>query len=58
MGGLVTGLAIPLFARVRRLGGPADNIAGLAPGADSPCARAGLPDVVAAKTQPHHRKAA
>lgn len=57
-GGLVTGLAIPLFARVRRLGGPADRIAGARPGADSPCAGAGLPDVVSVETQPHHGIAA
>lgn len=57
-GGLATGLAIPLFARVRRLGGPADSIAGARPGTDSPCAGAGLPDVVSVETQPHHGKAA
>jgi MFS family permease len=50
VGGLVTGLALPLIARVRALGGPADRIAGARAGVDSPCAGAGLPDVVAVET--------
>ena len=49
-GGLVTGLALPLLARVRSLGGPADRI-GAHAGAESPCAAAGLPDVVAVQTE-------
>ena len=49
-GGLVTGLALPLLARVRSLGGPADRI-GAHACAESPCAAAGLPDVVAVQTE-------
>ena len=49
-GGAVTALAIPLFARVRRLGGPADRIVGAA-GLDGPCAGAGLPDVAVVETE-------
>ena len=50
-GGLATAAAIPLFARVRALGGPADRIAGARGGVESPCAAAGLPDVVAVETE-------
>jgi MFS family permease len=50
-GGLVTGLALPLLSRLRSLGGPADRIVGSRAGADSPCAAAGLPDVVAVQTE-------
>jgi MFS family permease len=51
VGGLATGAAIPLFARVRSLGGPADRIAGDRGGVESPCAASGLPDVVAVETE-------
>jgi MFS family permease len=50
-GGLVTGLALPLIARVRVLGGDADRIVGRRGGVPSPCAGAGLPDVVAVETE-------
>ena len=50
-GGLVTGLALPLIARVRALGGDADRIVGRRGGVTSPCAGAGLPDVVAVETE-------
>ena len=52
VGGLATAAAIPLFARLRSLGGDADRIVGEDAGADSPCAAAGLPDVVAVETEP------
>ena len=50
-GGLVTALAVPLLTRLRQLGGSADRIVGLRAGVDSPCAGAGLPDVVAVQTE-------
>jgi MFS family permease len=49
-GGIATGLALPLLGRVRRLGGPADRIAGSKGGVESPCAAAGLPDIVTVET--------
>jgi MFS family permease len=49
-GGLATALAIPMFARLRRVGGTADRIVGARGGVQSPCAGAGLPDVVAVET--------
>jgi len=52
-GGLVTGLAVPLFARLRAIGGPADQIVNERAGTDGPCAGAGLPDVVAVETDAH-----
>jgi len=51
VGGLATAGAIPLFARVRALGGAADRIAGERGGVESPCAASGLPDVVAVETE-------
>ena len=51
VGGVATAAAIPLFARVRALGGPADRIEGQRAGVESPCAAAGLPDVVAVETE-------
>ena len=51
VGGLATAAAIPLFARLRALGGAADRIVGERAGLDSPCAAAGLPDVVAVETE-------
>ena len=50
-GGLATAAAIPLVARVRSLGGPADRIGDEAAGVESPCAASGLPDVVAVETE-------
>jgi MFS family permease len=50
-GGLATAAAIPLFARVRSLGGPADRIVGEQAGVESACAASGLPDVVAVETE-------
>jgi MFS family permease len=51
VGGVATAAAIPLFARVRALGGPVDRIEGQRAGVESPCAAAGLPDVVAVETE-------
>jgi MFS family permease len=51
VGGLATAAALPLFARVRALGGAADRIVGDRAGVESPCAAAGLPDVVAVETE-------
>jgi MFS family permease len=50
VGGLATGLALPLLARVRAIGGAPDRIVGAAAGVESPCAGAGLPDVGAVET--------
>jgi len=58
VGGLATAAAIPLFARIRRLGGPADVIVGDRAGADSPCAASGLPAVSAVETAPIEELAA
>ena len=52
VGGLATALAVPLFARVRGLGGAADVIAGERAGAESPCAASGLPSVSSVETLP------
>jgi len=45
VGGLVTGLALPLLARVRAIGGAPDRIVGSSGGVEGPCAASGLPDV-------------
>ncbi len=45
VGGVATGLALPLIARVRSIGGAADRFGGAKAGADSPCAGQGLPAV-------------
>ncbi len=45
VGGVATAGALPLLARLRRLGGAADVIAGERAGADGPCAASGLPAV-------------
>lgn len=55
VGGIVTGLALPLLARVRAVGGAADRIAGKAAGVEGACAGAGLPDVVAVETDAYSR---
>jgi hypothetical protein len=47
----VTGLALPLVARVRRIGGSADRIVGARGGVGDPFAGAGLPEVVAVQTE-------
>ncbi len=56
-GGLVTALALPLLSRLRRLGGPADEIAGERAGKDGPCAASGLPPVSSVETSPVERPA-
>jgi hypothetical protein len=45
VGGLATAAAVPLFAAVRRIGGPADEIGGAAAGAGFGSAAKGLPAV-------------
>jgi MFS family permease len=45
VGGAATALAIPLFAAVRRIGGPADQIMGSRAGAECGSAGKGLPSV-------------
>ena len=52
VGGLATAAAVPLYARLRRFGGPADVIVGDRAGAASPCAASGLPAVSAVETTP------
>ena len=47
VGGVVTAAAMPLLAKVRRLGGQADIIVGERGGAESACAASGLPVVSA-----------
>ena len=58
VGGLATAAALPLFARLRRLGGAADVIVGDRAGVDSPCAASGLPAVSAVETAPIEELAA
>ncbi len=55
VGGLVTGLALPLLARVRAIGGAPDRIGPRTAGVEGPCAGAGLPDVVAVETDAYAR---
>jgi MFS family permease len=55
VGGLATGLALPLLARVRAIGGAPDRIVAHAAGVESPCAGAGLPDVGAVETDAYAR---
>jgi MFS family permease len=50
-GGLVTAGALPFFAAVRRIGGPADRIVGMRGGVDSSCAGHGLPAVATVEPQ-------
>ncbi len=45
VGGLATAAAIPLFAAVRRMGGPADRIGGAPAGVEFGSAAKGLPAV-------------
>lgn len=49
-GGVVTAAALPLLARVRRLGDAADRIPGREAGRGSPCAAQGIPAVSAVAT--------
>jgi predicted MFS family arabinose efflux permease len=52
-GGIVTAAAVPLLARLRRLGGPADVIVGERGGVEGACAGAGIPAVSSVETSPH-----
>ncbi|HEX3291974.1 MAG TPA: MFS transporter [Gaiella sp.] len=52
-GGFATAFALPLLARVRAIGGPADRIVGSRAGVESPCAGSGLPDISAVETDAH-----
>ena len=49
---LATAAALPLLARLRRLGAIPDDIVGSAAGAESACAASGLPAVSAVETIP------
>ena len=51
-GGIVTAAALPLLARLRRLGGEPDRIAGRRAGTESVCAAAGIPAVSTVDTSP------
>jgi MFS family permease len=51
-GGVLTGVALPLLARLRRLGGPADRIVGDRGGVEGACAGTGIPAVSAVETTP------
>jgi len=55
VGGLATGLALPLLARLRAIGGAPDRIGARTAGVESSCAGAGLPDVVAVETDAYAR---
>ena len=50
VGGVATAAALPLLARVRRLGGAPDVIVGERAGAESPCAASGIPAVSSVDT--------
>jgi MFS family permease len=49
-GGVATAAALPLLAKLRRLGGAADLVVGERAGAESACAASGLPAVSAVET--------
>ena len=49
-GGVATAAALPLLAKLRRLGGTADLVVGERAGAESACAASGLPAVSAVET--------
>jgi hypothetical protein len=55
-GGLVTGAALPLLARLRRLGGSADVIVGERAGAEGGCAGTGIPPVSTVETSPREEE--
>jgi MFS family permease len=57
-GGLVTGLALPLLARLRRLGGSADLIVGERAGVEGACAGTGIPPVSSVETSPREEPVA
>lgn len=44
-GGAALMLALPLYAAVRRIGGPADRIVGATAGMEGPCAAQGIPEI-------------
>jgi MFS family permease len=50
VGGVATAAALPLLAKLRRLGGAADLVVGERAGAESACAASGLPAVSAVET--------
>jgi predicted MFS family arabinose efflux permease len=52
VGGMATAAALPLFARLRRLGGSADVIVAERAGVEGACAASGLPTVSAVDTAP------
>jgi MFS family permease len=52
VGGMATAAAIPLFARLRRLGGSADVIVGERAGLEGACAASGLPAVSVVEAAP------
>jgi MFS family permease len=52
LGGLATAAALPLLARLRSLGGAADDIVGERAGAESVCAASGLPSIAAVEPAP------
>jgi len=52
VGGVATVAALPLLARLRRLGGTADYIVGGRAGTESACAASGLPAVAAVEPAP------
>jgi MFS family permease len=56
VGGLATATAVPLFARIRWLGGPADVIVGERGGVEGACAAAGLPPVTVVETGPFEER--
>jgi MFS family permease len=51
VGGLATLTALPVFAAVRRIGGPQDRIVGAKAGVESSCAGVGLPAVATIEAQ-------
>jgi MFS family permease len=51
-GGVLTAAAVPLLARVRRLGGSADRIGGGPAGCDAACAAQGIPPVSTVEPEP------
>jgi MFS family permease len=52
VGGVATAAALPLLARIRRLGGAPDAIVAERAGAEGPCAGSGIPAVSAVDTVP------
>jgi MFS family permease len=56
LGGLVTSAALPLLARLRRLGGAPDRIVGERAGVEGTCAGSGIPAVSAVDTHAHEEQ--